>query len=135
MEKDFRDRNKVAFAEYRLWLPARVADWPNGSPRVKVDKDGEMKKFHQQYRGTTCWHCNSRKGEELHHAASGSRGRSHERTLFFWLCKDCHANHVGTDNLGRLLYAKWKYDRDGLDWVRLAIRLGRHLPDLDVPGD
>lgn len=116
-----------------MWLPTRVSDWPHGSPRIKVDKTGEQGLFHQQFAGTVCWGCETAKGRELHHLCAGSRGRSHERELFTFLCRDCHANDVGRDSLGRLLYAKWKYDQAECDWVRLAIRLGRHLPDL-IPG-
>lgn len=131
----YRDHWGLAFDEHRKWLPPRVADWP-APPTIKVDKAKEQAIFHQEFAGKPCWLCEIRPGKELHHLFAGySRGRSHERFLFTWLCKDCHENHVGTDNLGRLLYAKWYRDRDGCDWVRMALRAGRHLPDLDLPGN
>lgn len=128
----YRDRWGLPFDEVRLWLPARVADWPT-PPRVKVDRDGEMARFHAEFKGKQCWMCDD-VGMELHHLAGGRHGRTHERFVFTWLCKTCHENRVRVVDLGRLLHAKWLHDRDGLDWVRLAIRLGRHLPDL-VPGN
>lgn len=135
----FPDRNGVPFALYHTWLPPRVSDWPL-PPIVKDDKDDVQGQFHQEFR--SCWWCGyprefdfgtpgfAFKKVELHHLAGGSRGRSHERFLFTMLCSDCHDKHAGPDDLGFLLYLKWKHDPEGTDWPRTALRLRRFLPDL-----
>lgn len=122
-----KDSSGTPFDEYRLWLPPRVADWPT-PPRTKTDTEELQAEFHREFAGKKCWLC-TEKGHELHHLGAGMKGRSHDRYLFTWLCRSCHAN-IRLDDLGRLLAAKWLHDRAHVDWVRTAIRLGRHLPDL-----
>lgn len=128
----YRDRNGLAYDDYRLWLPPNVALWPT-PPRVKEDTQGLQSAFHEKWAGSECWWCKAkpRTGHhELHHLAGGMKGRSHETYLFTWLCKTCHALRANPQDLGRILYLKWYYDREETDWCRTAIRHGRWLPDL-----
>lgn len=130
---EYRDRNGITFAEYKIGRPKLIADWPR-TRRVKQDT-GQQAEFHLAYKGTPCWWCGEfsfwfDRVHELHHLCAGSAGRSHERCLFTWLCRDCHREHVAADDFGRLLFLKWKYDPAGTDWVRTAIRYSRFLPEL-----
>lgn len=135
----YRDRRGIAFADRHLLLPARVDMWPKYPPRVKKDEAGLQHDFHGEFGRWACWLCGigpewSPSGEQLivlqlHHLAGGSRGRSHERELFTMLDARCHANITKAD-LGKLLWCKWKFDREWTDWEWLAVRHGHHLPAL-----
>jgi hypothetical protein len=50
------------------------------------------------------------------------------------LCKKCH-DAEATIGLARLLWCKWKRDRENLDWIRLTIIFGRYLPDPEAPAN
>lgn len=131
------DRRGFAFEDRHLLVTPRVADWPKYPKRVKKDEKAAQRQFHMDYGGRHCWLCgymnqNGPTRLELHHLAAGSRGRSHERELFTYLCRQCH-EAVSPDDLGKLLWAKWKHDRAWTDWELLTIRHGFHLPDLEVP--
>jgi hypothetical protein len=68
---------------------------------------------------------------ELHHVFAGTVGRSDEFTNCAMLCSDCHRK-VNTPELptGRILYLCWKFNRQHLSWVRMALLARHHLPDL-----
>jgi len=68
---------------------------------------------------------------ELHHVIGGTKGRSDERTNLIMLCRDCH-EQVATAGLGAILGMKWSIDRQGTDWVRLAVLRRSFLPDLII---
>jgi len=142
MIEKYRDRTGLPFEEYNLWLPPSIRDWPT-PPRTKDDTAGEQRNFHIDFKYSPCWWCGCDPprhtwagGEaghhQLHHLAGGMKGRSHDRYLFCWLCRICHEEHDGPEDLGHMLYLKWKYDGQNADWVRTAIRHGRFLPDLSV---
>lgn len=126
--KDYRDRNGLAFADLWRSLPSRTADWPK-PPRNTTDTEA-MEQFHADFSRTNCWFCGERTGTELHHLGAGSRGRAHERALFCWACSLCHREHVGEGDLARWLLAKWKHDKQHVDWLWLTIRLGYFPPEL-----
>ncbi len=136
MTEKYRDRHGIAFDDYRNHLPDKASDFPR-IPRVKKDVDGLQGIFHSEFRGTTCWWCGIADHRvvypikmELHHLFAGSVGKSHERELFTYLCHYCHENHVAKDDLGRLLFLKWKHDPEWVDWKLMAIRYHQFLPDL-----
>lgn len=136
-KEQYRDRRGIAFADRHTLVAPRVADWPKYPPRVKDDKDKNQRWFHETI-NAKCWLCgkwstfSDSPGYQLHHMASGSRGRSHERELFTMLCVKCHVEITPAD-LGALLWAKWRYDNEYCDWELLTIRHGFHLPELIVP--
>lgn len=135
MKQSFKDRRGLAFKDAQYMLPADKEYWPKLPPRIKKDKTGAQAAFHKEYAGTPCWMCGAipfgKMGQhQLHHLAAGSRGRSHERELFTYLCKNCHDNCVSPIYLGRLLYLKWKFDPEWVDYEWLTIRFGHILPDL-----
>lgn len=135
--EQYRDRRGIAYADRHLLVPARVSDWPKYPKRVKHDKEKLQMAFHRDFVRTPCWICGNRGNRfndifALHHLAAGSRGRSHERELFTYLCETCHKN-VSPDDLGKLLWAKWQYDHEWCDWEFLTVRHGFHLPELEVP--
>lgn len=130
------DRRGIAFEDRHLLVPPRMDQWPSYPPRVRDDNDKLQAAFHFEFAvDRTCWLCGKKNHWdtfELHHMAAGSRGRSHERELFTYLCKPCHQNVTPAD-LGKLLWAKWKFDNAWTDWELLTIRHGWHLPDLEMP--
>ena len=143
-ERDqYRDRRGISFHHYHLWLPSSTHDWPS-PPRRKDDDADAQGDFHRQF--NNCWWCDrvqapswyvpDKRGFmticklELHHLAEGSRGKAQERELFTMLCSDCHDKHDNPDDLGRLLWLKWKMDPEWTDWTWLALRLRRFLPPL-----
>jgi 5-methylcytosine-specific restriction endonuclease McrA len=128
----YADSKGIPFDEYRVWLPERVSEWPQVR---RVDDYEVCKRMHDQWQ--MCWNCcridfiTIRGVVQAHHIAAGTKGRSDELTNIAMLCGDCHAN-ANTDALplGRILFLKWKHDRQYTDWVRLALLARRHLPDL-----
>ncbi len=133
------DGQGVQFSEYHLWLPSQLCHWPT-PPRVTKDS-GQQMEFKRQF--TECWLCGVSRFKykrvppilELHHLAAGTVGRSHERYLFISLCRSCHQERVGVDFLPHLLWAKWRFDQEGTDWVRTAIRIGKFLPTPEPYGE
>jgi hypothetical protein len=72
----------------------------------------------------------------VHHIIGGA-GRSDEETNLLRLggpfeC-GCH-DESWSVMLPLSLWAKWKTDRENLDWARLAVLLGHHLPEPKPPG-
>jgi len=139
MKEHYRDRRGIAYADRHTLVSLCAADWPKYPPRVRRDTHGEQRAFHGRFRvARCCWLCgvaqatDCSRQHELHHLAAGSRGRSHERELFTYLCKECHQN-ITPDDLGKLLWAKWEFDHEYCDWEFLTIRHGHRLPDLEIP--
>lgn len=102
---------------------------------AQKDHLGLQEQFKWDFAGSPCWLCGvlpeTGCGHDLHHLFAGySRGRSHQRFLFTWACRDCHTQRVGTAWLGVWLYLKWFHDPMGTDWERMARRHGGTLPDL-----
>ncbi len=134
--RDHQDRRGIAWNDTRLLLPSQVALWPKYPPRRKEDDKRLQNQFHLEFRGSPCWLCGDRqRGKELHHLFAGSKGRSHERELFTWLCaRPCHADVLPRD-LSQLLWTKWKFDNAWCDWELLLIRHGHwfDFDELEVP--
>lgn len=130
----FRDRRGIAYDLRTTLLPARMDQWPKYPPRVKADKDGTQRTFHEDFAGTPCWLCgDARERHELHHLAAGSRGRSMERELYVWLCATCH-REIEPGDLSVLLWAKWKWDHAHCDWELLMVRHGQRFDfELEAP--
>lgn len=125
--EEYRDSRGVAFGEVRFLLPASTHDWPT---ITRVDDPKVSDLMHRLFK--TCWHC-KRKPVEAHHLCAGSAGKSDELTAIAILCPVCHGQRRETIlPLGRILFLKWKFDRQHLDWVRVALLLRKFLPDLIV---
>lgn len=144
MAKKYADKNSIAFADYRAFLPLKIFHWPKmrivKSPKLLAELHEEWdhcqacgRKFGPHYNASgPGW-----RAMQIHHII-GAAGRSDERTNLIGLCicgagseAGCHAEaHGGNLPLGRVLYLKWKSDPAGVDWIRLAILRGSFLPDL-----
>jgi len=134
--KTFLDKHGIAFADHRALLPERSADFPKRG----IVKDREaLEEIGWVF--SRCQAC-GRKGRAfgLHrHHIIGGVGRSHERTNLIVLCSEgpdhgCHAEaHGGNLSLANILWIKWRDDRAEIDWVRLAILRGCHLPEPEKP--
>jgi hypothetical protein len=128
------DTNGISFAEYRSLLPDRIFEFPK--PRVKKNRIVLAAVGRE---GLFCCNCREPNGRglearlQLHHLVGGSNGRSDERTNLMHLCgRDaCHPS-ANTKALpfARLLFLKWYYYPDEVDWVRLAILRHQFHPDL-----
>lgn len=130
LRERFVDGHGVCFDEYRLWLPDKVSDWPQVT---RVDDPQVPRDYHEWW--CTCWNCEEppayTKPVDFHHLTGGTKGRSDEYCNGCMLCRECH-DLANTNELpfARLLYLKWKFDRQHVSWVRLALLRGSHLPDL-----
>jgi len=126
-ELPFQDRRGIPWEMRHTLLPTQTASWPVYPPRRAIDTSYLQAEFHAEFRFQQCWLCGHKHDDvfplELHHLAAGSRGRSHERELFTMLCRLCHAD-VDADDLPKLLYAKWTFDRMWCDWEFLMVRHG-----------
>lgn len=127
MSEVYLDSHEVSFADYPRSLPSRAADFPPPgilkSPRV-------LARVHAEAWG--CYACGRWQVKlEAHHVCGGMKGRSDELTNLCPLCLDCHpwANTARLPK-GRILFLMWKYSREYLDWVRLAVLNRQFLPDL-----
>lgn len=129
----YADCHGIPFDEYRLWLPEKVSDWLQVQ---RVDDGCVCFAMHLDYQ--YCWACEAINGGvtdfnpiEAHHIVGGTKGRSDEFCNVAMLCRYCH-KIANTDSLpfGRILFLKWKHDRQHCDWVRLALLRRQHLPDL-----
>lgn len=131
---DYRDMLGIPFDAHRAFLPARTANFPSGAK--DCGSVSEMQEWRSHWVGKPCWWCGE-PGNELHHlpvAGMGSK-KIQERWLFCWLCSDCHRHSgcaVTLEAMGRLLWLKWKWDRENVWWCGMAMRMGRHLPELEV---
>lgn len=129
--KHYPDCHGIDIDEVRLWLPGRVADWPKV---VRVDDRQVCKHMHQWF--PVCWNCGRVDVVEAHHIFAGRSGRSDEYTNIAMLCgsnlwrgiEGCHAK-ANTDELptSRILWLKWKFDRQHTSWVRLCVLAGRFV--------
>lgn len=129
----FIDGQGISFAEYRDHLPKRAADFP---PPERVKDPDALRQVHFVW--DHCQVCGRGKADgvrlEAHHITAGTKGRSDERCNLICLCAGgtdtCHEN-VKTPALPQaaILWAKWRTDRFGTDWVRLAVLSRHHLPD------
>jgi hypothetical protein len=141
--REFQDRRGIPWEDRYLLLPSRTVDWPPYTKRRKHDDDDLQGQFHRDFYGRPCWLC-GRTGRllsgirhheqlQLHHLFAGSRGRSHERELFTYLCRQCHENANPSD-YPTLLWAKWCFDSIHTDWELLTIRHGSHFVfELQIP--
>lgn len=125
----------VAFDEVRQHLPANVSDWPEivrviNKPQVVRDYLAEMQREHR--RCPLCPPHDRKPVAEVHHLVGGSRGRADERTNLVAICGGCHRD-VQSDRrqYGRVWGAKWQQDAPNVDWIRLALLLGR-FPDWEL---
>lgn len=128
------DSRGVPFDMYHLQPPIagkRVADWP---AIVRVTNPEVCRVMHQrfdEYKVGPCWQCGEFGPVQAHHLGAGSAGRSDEFTAIVVLCSRCHGQEKESIvPLGRLIYIKWKFDKANLDWVRLALLVGRFLDPL-----
>jgi hypothetical protein len=136
----FPDSKGIYFDEVRAEVQKRygmkVSDWD----QIRVVEDPEIcKRMHAMF--GECWNCGRREPWnkiDAHHIA-GSSHRSDELCNIAMLCgvvwngeaESCHSN-VKTSKLpqGRILFLKWKYDRQNTDWVRLTLLGRKFLDDL-----
>jgi hypothetical protein len=131
------DSKGLAFEDVRAYMQkhygVRTADWPTVKP---VADKHVCKMIHEMpWWFGACWNCEGH-GDgwnvfiEAHHIVGAGR-RSDELCNIALLCSACHVE-VKTRKLpqGRILFLKWKYDRQHCDWARLAILRGQFLPDL-----
>ena len=127
----FEDCHGVAFCEYRLWLPARVCDWP----QVHVVKNSRVCDLMHRM----CYACFICGGPplvyrplEAHHIIGGAH-RSDELTNVAILCRFCHQSvQHAPRRLKDVLLAKWQCDREHTSWVRLAQLHGRFFAFNDL---
>lgn len=126
----YADCHGVRFDEYRDWLPERVSDWKQ---IVRVDDPVVCARMHGSW--ANCWECGGFRGWEYiieaHHIVGGTKGRADEFCNIAMLCRECHSNaNTAKLPMGRILFIKWKWDRQHVDWVRLALLKRSFLPDL-----
>ena len=137
MSELYLDGDGVAFGQYRELLPARAADFPNPH-RVKAPD--VLEAFCRRW--DHCMVCGKGGAKiwrlELHHLCHGTVGRCDSATNLIRLCGPsvntgtCHSDaHGGVLRLGTILWVKWRLDAASVSWVRLALLLGRFLPDLE----
>ncbi len=130
----YRDCRGLAFDDVRAYMQKhhgfRVADWQS----IKTVDDSTIGQIAHQLWGF-CWNteCNARQPWnkiEFHHIIGGAR-RSDELCNVCMLCTACH-EIVKTDVLpqGRILFLKWREDRQHCDWERLSLLSKKFLPDL-----
>ncbi len=132
----YADSWGIYFDEYRSLLPSghdELQALMTSVQRIKDDQFHVLADMHSEFGGGGCWLCGKWKGAdvlEAHHVASGAR-KSDERTNIIMACRECH-KRVQSDPraLPEVCIAKWRRDPGGLIWVRLALLVGRHLPDL-----
>lgn len=107
--------------EIELRYGKRVADWPN---RPLIKNRNVCATMHALY--GSCWECGNRP-VEAHHIIGGAR-KSDQMFNIAMLCRHCHLQ-VKTSKLpqARILYLKWKHDRQHCDWVRLMLLAKRFL--------
>ena len=132
--EEFVDGDGVSFAEYRRLLPARSADFP--SPN-RVKSPGTVAAYRAEFPYCQVSGASGRGVIlECHHIIGGTRGRSDERTNLIMLRRELHgcANSRALPK-GLILWAKWRADRLGTRWARLAILNNAFLPDLVVDPD
>jgi 5-methylcytosine-specific restriction endonuclease McrA len=131
----YADSRGIRFDEYHFHLPAKVSDWQTV---VRVDDARICSDMHEWFKG--CWACcwddrdyaaTTDYELQAHHITGGTKGRSDEYSNIAMLCMDCHGD-ANTNGLpmGRILFLKWKFDRQHTDWVRLALLARRFLPGL-----
>jgi hypothetical protein len=132
----YPDAHGILFAEHHLWLPAKVSDWPQV---WRVDDPVVCQTMHKMFQ--FCWACGNfykydcdrgyYNRREIHHITGGIKGRSDEMCNVSVLCTECHKNaNTAKLPIGRILFLKWREDRQHCDWVRLALLARRFLPDL-----
>jgi hypothetical protein len=131
----YADSRGIRFDEYHFYLPAKVSDWQTV---VRVDDPTVCRKMHE-WHGDMCWACGwpwssmdvPTRRIEAHHIAAGTKGRADEYANIAMLCNLCHlsANTSGLP-MGRILFVKWAFDRQHVDWVRIALLARRFLPGL-----
>lgn len=123
---DLPDSRGIGRSEARLILGEDRSQWP----KVRRVCDPQvLEAFHQQHQWRGCWVCGERPGE-AHHIASGYlRGKSDELTALAMLCRR-HHEAVNSQELplGKLLRLKQEIDKINLDWCRLSLLHGYHLP-------
>lgn len=126
------DGRSVPFAEYRSQLPKRAADFPRANI-VRCPRTVQSYRFNW----LKCQICGlpltTRHGD-VHHIVGGA-GRSDEACNLLRLCNSfsgCH-DESWSVMLPQALWAKWRTNRENLDWVRLAVLLGHFLPEPKPP--
>lgn len=138
----YRDKHGVEFGRVRAEMGERVANW---SPvhRKKASEPRRIRligEFHAAFDLSGCWLCGITPGMELDsfaecHHITGNGCRSEERTSYSLVCRRCHRERIPNHDLWlpRLLFKKWELDRRELDWIRLTMIVGKHLPLLEPP--
>ena len=130
---EYPDAHGLTMQEARWHLEKhygyKTSDWPTVTP-VKDPKI--CTNMHEQFH--YCWNCEIREslyvpGQNLEcHHLIGKHCRSDEYTNIVMLCRVCHEN-VKTKELSmeRLLWLKWRWDRQHTSWVRLCLLARRFL--------
>ena len=128
------DGQGVSFDEYRDHLPKSSHDFP----RAGIVRDKRLFApmsawYHETF--PFCFLCGRPHGYgtnlQCHHLIGGP-ARSHEKCNLVILDRRCHEESHG-GGLARILWWKWKIDRENTDWGRLAVIRGRFLPDMIAP--
>jgi hypothetical protein len=130
------DANGVAFSRVRGMLPEQCSTW-HPVHRVTLTGRARWKFFDAVHAAHDCcllcgWnevHGPRDRWLEAHHLPK----RSDERTAIILLCNRCHSERVTNGWLPRLLWAKWKWDCENLDWTRLTMIYSSWLPEPEPP--
>ena len=137
-QERYRDSRGLAFDEVRAYVEIHFGMRPSEWPRIKEVKDPDVcSRMHDLF--CECWNCGGEGGYgtfrriEVHHICGGTKGRNDEPCNTAMLCNlpRCHPS-ANTSELpiGRVLFLKWKHDRQNCDWVRLTLLNRKFLPEL-----
>jgi len=140
MTERFTDALGVPFDGYQLLLPPSVHDWDVGT---RCKDPTLLRTFAALWDYCQlCGRAPSGMGPDrlhIHHLVPNWR-RAHEHTCLMRLCSSpdpqfsCHdwAHAKFVARLPVLLWAKWRVERyesnETLNWARLALLYGKHLP-------
>ncbi len=136
---DLVDYFNRPFSTVRAFMGENPKDWqPAHRVRLNAKKHWDMMAaLHADPEWELCWYCGRRPRFanrviiQIHHICSGPY-RSDEITALIPLCMEDHAN-VASIGLPRILWARWRWGSKSLDWVRLTMIHGSHLPDPENP--
>lgn len=140
MTELYRDKHEIEFGRVRAdrLLPEDCRAW-HPIHRVKLNSRKYVElisDLHMQPSWQHCWGCGRDPRRDpvviqIHHIGSNGGTRSDEETCLIPLCwafegESCHPNIAG--NLSKVLWARWRWGRESLDWIRLILCQG-YWPD------